>query len=145
VQSRPPQPPDRAPAPRYRKRGKGRSGQKSNSPQELSLNEFSRRAPNDDEWSEVITDILNSHDRTAAILVSAQIELKLQELILTYLPNGTVEIFLSPNGPLNGFYAKNQMAFAMGIIPKSLFEDLEIMRRVRNACLLAVSGGWDNV
>jgi DNA-binding MltR family transcriptional regulator len=57
----------------------------------------------------------------------------LQRLLLAHLPNAKPEIFLPPSGPLTDFYAKNHLAFAMGIIPEALLKDLEIVRRVRNA------------
>jgi len=34
---------------------------------------------------------------------------------------------------LTDFYAKNHLAFAMGIIPETFLKDLEVVRRVRNA------------
>jgi hypothetical protein len=102
-------------------------------PKELSLREFSRRAPDEAEWEEIWSDILKAHDRAAAIIMAALVERQLQLLLLACLPNGTVEIFLPPSGPLSGFYAKNHVAFAMGVISKPVLTDLEVIRTIRNA------------
>jgi DNA-binding MltR family transcriptional regulator len=97
------------------------------------LREFSRRLPAGEEWPEAGDDIRNVHDRAAAIILGAHVEMYLQRLLLAHLPNAKPEIFLPPSGPLTDFYAKNHLAFAMGIIPKAILKDLEVVRRVRNA------------
>jgi DNA-binding MltR family transcriptional regulator len=97
------------------------------------LREFSRRLPADEDWPEIQADIRNAHDRTAAIILGSHVEMYLNELLIAYLPNAKPEIFSQPNGPLTDFYAKNHLAFAMGIIPEALLKDLEVVRRVRNA------------
>jgi DNA-binding MltR family transcriptional regulator len=127
VARRPPKPPDRPANPRHKKDRQSRNSEKP------SLHDFSRREPNVGEWEETINDILNAHDRAAAIILASQAELWLQQLLISYMPNGNEDILFSANGPLSGFYAKNQLAFAMGIIPLVLLQDLEVIRRVRNA------------
>src|ERR1700737_4575926 len=132
--ARPPKPPNRPATPRYPTREKAPvPNQAADFQKELSLREFSQRAPDETEGEEMASDILKAHDRAAAIIMAAQVEMTLQQLLLACLPNGTVEIFLPPSGPLSGFYAKNCMAFAMGIISKTVLQDLEIIRRIRNA------------
>jgi DNA-binding MltR family transcriptional regulator len=85
------------------------------------------------DFEEYFDDVQNSHDRSAVVIVVAQIEYQLQRLLTTYLPNNDVAPFLFENGPLSGLYAKNVLAFGMGLIDKKTFDDLEIIRRIRNA------------
>ena len=128
--SHPAKPPDQ---PRYRKRGNGSADQRAGLPKQSSLREFSRRLPADEEGPEIGAEIRNANDRAAAIILGAHVEMKLEQLLLAYLPNAKPEIFSRPNGPLTDLYAKSQLAFAMGIIPEALLKDLEVVRRVRNA------------
>ena len=87
----------------------------------------------DEDWPEMRAEIFNAPDRAAAIIRGSHVEMYLEQLLLAYLPNATPEIFSQPNGPLTDFYAKNHLAFAMGIIPEALLKDLDVVRRVRNA------------
>jgi hypothetical protein len=90
----------------------------------LSLREFARRAPADEDGPEIRGEIHNAPDRAAAVILGARVEMHLEQLLLEDLPNATPEIFSQPNGPLTDFYAKNHLAFAMGIIPEGLLKDL---------------------
>ena len=107
--------------------------QRAGLPKQSSLREYSRRVPAEVDAAEIAADIRNAHDRAATIILGAHVEMYLQRLLLAHLPNAKPEIFLPPSGPLTDFYAKNHLAFAMGIIPEALLKDLEIVRRVRNA------------
>ena len=69
------------------------------------------------------------------IAASAQIENGLEKLLLAYMrPLAKKEharLFLG-YGPLNSFAAKTDVAYALKMIPKSMFEALNILRRLRN-------------
>lgn len=110
------------------------TGRRSSShpPKKSSLREFARRERTGEDWRE-LGDIANVNDRVVGIVLGSDVEWYLEQLLLAYLPNATPEIFLASNGPLTDFYAKNHLAFSMGIIPKALLKDLEVVRRVRNA------------
>jgi hypothetical protein len=111
----------------------------SHPPKQSSSREFSGRVPAEEDRAEIADDIRNAHDRAAGIILGSLVETYLQELLLVYLPNAGPEIFSQPNGPLTDFYAKSHLAFAMGIIPKALLKDIEVVRRVRNALAHALA------
>jgi Mannitol repressor len=128
-----PKPPNGVAESRHRNRGNGSADQRTGLPKQSSLREFSRREPVDEDWPEIRDEVRNTSDRAAAIIRGSHVEMYLEGLLLAYLPNATPDIFSQPNGPLTDFYAKNHLAFAMGIIPQALLKDLEVLRRVRNA------------
>jgi hypothetical protein len=132
-------PPDRLAEQHHRKPGNGSLGQEDDLPKQLSLREFGRRTPADEDWPEIQAEIRNAHDRAAGIILGSLVEMYLEQLLLANLPNAKPEIFSQPNGPLTDFYAKNQLAFAMGIISEALLKDLEVVRRVRNVFAHAVA------
>jgi hypothetical protein len=128
-----------SPKPPDRKRGNGAGDHRGGLHKQWTLREFSRREPAEEERAEIADDIRNAHDRAAGIILGSLVEMYLQELLLAYLPNAGPEIFSQSNGPLTDFYAKNHLAFAMGIIPEALLKDLEVVRRVRNVFAHAVA------
>ena len=78
------------------------------------------------------------HRRTHAgtvITASTQIENVLEKLLLAYMRSLTkkehARLFRG-YGPLSSFAAKTDMAYALKMIPKSMFEALNILRRLRN-------------
>jgi hypothetical protein len=128
-----PKPPDRPAEPRHGKRGNGSADQRAGLPKQSSLREFSRRVPADEDGPEIFAEISKANDRAAAIILGAHVEMRLEQLLLVYLPNATAEIFSQPNGSLTDFYVKNHLAFAMGIIPEAL---LNLPVRLKQAGLL---------
>jgi DNA-binding MltR family transcriptional regulator len=78
------------------------------------------------------------HRRTHAgtvIAASAQIENVLEKLLLAYMRSLTkkehARLFRG-YGPLSNFAAKTDMAYALNMIPKSMFDALNILRSLRN-------------
>ena len=86
----------------------------------------------------IVAQLLALHRRTHAgtvIAASAQIENVLETLLLTYMRPLTKpeHARLSRGyGPLSSFSAKTDMAYALKMIPKSMFDALNILRRLRN-------------
>ena len=66
---------------------------------------------------------------------SAQIENVLEQLLLSYMRSLTkkkhARLFRG-YGPLSNFAAKTDMAYALKMIPKSMFDALNIFQRLRN-------------
>ena len=110
----------------------GSADERAGLPKQSSLQDYSRREPKGEDRTVLAGDIGNVNDRAAGIILGSDVEWYLEQLLLAYLPNAGPGIFLQPNGPLTDFYAKNQLAFAMGIIPEGLLKDLEVVRSVRN-------------
>jgi DNA-binding MltR family transcriptional regulator len=78
------------------------------------------------------------HSRTHAgtvIAASTKIENVLEKLLLAYMRSLTkkehARLFRG-YGPLSSFAAKTEMAYALKMIPKEMFEALNILRRLRN-------------
>lgn len=87
---------------------------------------------------EYVDNIVALHRRTHAgtvIAASAQIENVLEKLLLTYMRSLTKKEharLFGGYGPLSSFAAKTDMAHALKMIPRSMFDALNILRRLRN-------------
>jgi DNA-binding MltR family transcriptional regulator len=86
----------------------------------------------------ITTQLSALHRRTHAgtvIAASAKIENVLEKLLLAYMRSLTktqhARLFRG-YGPLSSFAAKTDMAYALRMIPKSMFDALTILRRLRN-------------
>ena len=86
----------------------------------------------------ITAQLLALHRRTHAgtvIAASTKIENVLEKLLLAYMRSLTkkehARLFQS-YGPLSSFAAKTDMAYALKMIPKSMFDALNIFRRLRN-------------
>ncbi len=67
-------------------------------------------------------------------MAAAFIEDKIGHLIESYLADDKKirERFLKNNGPLATFSSKLDLAFLLGLIPKNIFNDLHLLRKIRN-------------
>jgi mannitol operon repressor len=86
---------------------------------------------------EILFDLTNQPDRTAAIVGSAVLEDRLRRTILRHLrPDLTDDdqamLFEDLNGPLSGFDAKARLSYALGILDKDTKTDFDNIRRIRN-------------
>ncbi len=95
-------------------------------------------AGSDKHVDNIVAQLLALRRRTHAgtvIAASAQIERVLEKLLLAHMRSLTkkehARLFGS-YGPLSSFAAKTDMAYALKMIPKSMFDALNILRRLRN-------------
>lgn len=101
-----------------------------------SLNRLiSARTEVANEYAETYKEIATGSDRSCAILAAAEVERYLETFIVLNLANTTGEVFkrlTDQNGPLGSFSSKIILAFAMGIIDKPTYNDLNSIRNIRN-------------
>jgi len=72
-------------------------------------------------------------DRAVAILAAVYLENCLEEYLRLRLVEGAgLERLFNPLGPLGGFSAKIELAFAVGLLPVSVRDDLRRINKVRN-------------
>jgi DNA-binding MltR family transcriptional regulator len=73
-------------------------------------------------------------DRGCALMTAAFLESEIESLIKEKLlgTNKEVEKLFEFNGPLGTFSSKAKLSYALGLISKSIFQDLEIIRNIRN-------------
>lgn len=103
--------------------------------QKPSLRNLSKKGPSFEDYNLLFQEITQSSDRSAAIISCAMMDWQLGRLILKALPNITKEntdTLFENSGPLSGLFAKNQLAFAMGLYNHTAFQDINTIRRVRN-------------
>lgn len=85
----------------------------------------------------IIEEICQPSIRASIITSAALIESMLQKLLETYLipesNNFKSELF-DFSGPLGTFSAKNKMAYALRLISKELYQDIDSYRNIRNKC-----------
>ena len=83
----------------------------------------------------LLKEALTASDRSAAILLASFVERILEFTISRLLPNqdeATLKALKGRDGPLNGFFSKIYLAYAMGIIPDYIRDELDAIRRIRN-------------
>lgn len=105
-------------------------------PRRRSLRDLSGSPVEIDDWPEVFAEVHHTSDRTAAIVLGSWVERALEQAIIKVLPRNderAVGRLLERDGALNSFYAKIHLGFALGLYDQSIVENLEAIRRIRNA------------
>ena len=80
--------------------------------------------------------IVGKHDDRGMVLtLGAFAEDTLGRLLLTYLVDGkpAEDLVEGFNAPLGTFASRNKAAYSMGLLVHEQYEDLEILRKIRNA------------
>jgi hypothetical protein len=84
----------------------------------------------------VIEEIKNTSDRTTAIILASWVERELEESLFTILPrhdDDTKSKLLARDGALGSFYGKIYLAFALGLYDETTRDNLDCIRKIRNA------------
>jgi hypothetical protein len=84
-------------------------------------------------WNEIVPTFHEESDRGAGVLAAGFVDEYLSVFLRWKMMNKKIgdELF-APLGPLNSFSQKIACAHAFGFIPKQYYDDLTIIRRVRN-------------
>jgi DNA-binding MltR family transcriptional regulator len=86
------------------------------------------------EFKDFRTSLLTESDRGSVLMAAAFIEDKITQLLETYMvQNNTIQkkIF-EGNGALATFSSKIDISFLLGLIPKNVYNDLGVLRKLRN-------------
>jgi DNA-binding MltR family transcriptional regulator len=101
------------------------------------LRDLSRLAPEYDDIIALNDAFLREQQPiTTAILGAVMVEHELERLIrskLKHKDDETWATLIADNGPLRSFYTKIAMGYALGIYDKSMRNNLNIVRNIRNA------------
>lgn len=83
---------------------------------------------------QLVTTLTNGSDRDAAILGGSILEELLNRLLEKRLVKSPVfkKTIDNSNSPLSTFSYKIQMCYLMGLISKKMYDDLNIVRKIRN-------------
>ena len=81
-----------------------------------------------------LAEISKESDRAAAVLVGAEIDNRLTQLLEAYfLPKSKRSTrLLEQDGPLGTFSSKIEIIYRIGFIPPEFHQDLQIVRNIRN-------------
>lgn len=93
-----------------------------------------RELKNIQEFQDFRTSLLSESDRGCVLMAAAFIEDKITQLLETYMVHDTTiqkKIF-EGNGALATFSSKIDISFLLGLIPKNIYNDLGILRKLRN-------------
>jgi DNA-binding MltR family transcriptional regulator len=107
----------------------------ANSKKPKNLNDMMSADVGAGDLQEIVAEIRQTSDRTAAIVLGSLVEWTVEQRVLAALPrhdDKTAERLLARDGPLSGFYAKNQMGYALGAYDETILRQLEIIRKMRN-------------
>ena len=101
-----------------------------------SLRQLAASAVEKADLPAILDEIRDTSDRTAAIVLASLVERTVEQSITQALPrrdDKTIEKLQARDGPLGNFYAKNHLGFALGIYDEVTRDNLEIIRKIRNA------------
>ena len=78
--------------------------------------------------------LFEESDRGCALMAAAFIEEKIGELLRAFCIENkkSYERLFENNGALATFSSKIDLAFLLGLIPKNIFDDLQLLRKIRN-------------
>lgn len=76
----------------------------------------------------------NESDRGKVLVAAAQIDGMLEDIVRAFLIDGKQSdaLFYGPNAPCSSMFNKANIARALGLISANEFEDIDIVRRIRN-------------
>ena len=95
----------------------------------------------------IFLDASNSEtDRGRALVAASLIEEMLEEVLRGLFIEGTAtkSLFDGPNAPLSTFSAKTAASRALGLITLTEFQDIEAVRKIRNAFAHSVLVSFDD-
>ena len=102
----------------------------------LSLNDLVRLTPDESEIEAVWEEIERQNHRAAGVLAGAMVEEVLQFALMCHMvfqsKTDLEKLFEYPE-PLSSFDAKIRMGYALGLYGRIIRNDLDVIRRVRNA------------
>lgn len=122
---RPPKPPEKVSAPRFKDRSKSAA---------TSIDDAWRSAT-EEEFDQILEEMGNGSDRSAAILIASYVDTVLRQAVFHRLvPMGVVDArkLIGQAGPLASFSQTIDMGFALGLYGPVVRRDLHIIRDVRN-------------
>jgi len=92
-------------------------------------------------WEQFRQEFTNADDRSCALLGAAYLDHCLELLLLRALVKcEATDNLLGETNPLGTFSAKIKMAFSLNLIPLVIFQDLEVIRKIRNAFAHQLNG-----
>lgn len=89
-----------------------------------------------DKSFEALAQAITGPDRTVIIVQAAMVEDRLQGCLIgrmSHLNKAEIDVLFGIAGPLSSFSAKISIAYAMNVIDKSIYQDLHVIRLIRNA------------
>jgi hypothetical protein len=94
-----------------------------------------------DYGNKILQEFFAESDRSAAILIGAEIDIQLERILSHFLlpPLKKSSAFLQ-DGPLGSFSARIEMIYRIGLIPEEWHHDLHVIRKIRNEFAHGPSG-----
>jgi hypothetical protein len=97
--------------------------------------------PSKDDLDELVAELGHGSDRACAIIATANVEsflttailIKLVLIKLENIDDETLKALESQNGALGGFFSKIYLGYALDLYDKATRNDLETIRKIRNA------------
>jgi DNA-binding MltR family transcriptional regulator len=92
--------------------------------------------PSKEEWEVIGKEITSTSDRSAAILLAANVENAVAKLIaenLTRNSSQVLESLYARDGALSSFFSVINLGYAMGLYDDKIRDDLDTIRRIRNS------------
>ncbi len=92
--------------------------------------------------NETFAEIFHQSDRASAVVSGGIVEEILEMMLINYLlPNSKIKQKLfDGTKALSTFSAKTELSFQIGLINKTEYEDLKIIKKIRNDFALSIKG-----
>lgn len=97
----------------------------------------------EEKFKQVLADLQGESDRARVIIVSAHLDVLLEETLrhaLVPCSTSTDPIFDGPNAPLASFSTKIDLCYRLGLISEFVSKSLHIIRKIRNTFAHSISG-----
>jgi hypothetical protein len=92
------------------------------------------REPELEDLSKFLIGFNKETDRGAVLLAASIIDEWLSEILINFLKENSIskELVLGFNAPLGTFSARTKMAFSLSLIEKREYDEINIIRKIRN-------------
>jgi len=102
----------------------------------MSRDELLKEYPNLKDFLPLLDQLNKESERGAVLLACSYIEDQLEDIITSFLIDDTTEyekLFHGLNAPLGALSSRATMAYCLGLINKSEFAEIDILKKIRNA------------
>ncbi|QQO19447.1 hypothetical protein JJB98_05790 [Bradyrhizobium diazoefficiens] len=109
-------------------------------------NEILKDFPNMQDYLPYLEELGKESPRGKVLISTGFMEQVLKEILCAFLVEGKVaeELFEGGNAPLGTFSARAKLAFTLGLVSEKEFQDLELIRKIRNEFAHNVKASFDD-
>lgn len=114
--------------------------------EKINPNEIFKDYPNMQDYLPYLEELGKESPRGKVLISTGFMEQVLKEILCAFLMENKVaeELFEGGNAPLGTFSARTKLAFTLGLISEKEFQDLDLIRKIRNEFAHNVKASFDD-